>query len=100
MLEHTITAMAMRWELMDAMFVEDVTDGFEFGFALRRGTDGQDPAMLAGHLHLAWTALSERSVKRGEAERQIAHLRAMPGYAAASAALQLQRRVRRRLAKR
>lgn len=99
-LEHSITAMGMQWELLDAMFVEDVTDGFEFGFALRRTVADQDAAVLAEHLRLAWTALSERSRTRGEAERQIAHLRRMPGYSVASGALQLQRRLRRRLARR
>jgi SAM-dependent methyltransferase len=98
-LAHTITAMGMQWELLDAMFVADVTDGFEFGFAVRRTVVDQDPAVLGSHLHLAWTALADRSRSRGEAERQIAHLRAMPGYSVASGALRLQRRLRKGLAK-
>ncbi len=97
---HTIVAMGMQWELLDAMFVADVTDGFEFGFALRRALNDTDHALLARHLQVAWTALEERSRTRGEAERQIAHLRAMPGYAVASGALRLQRRLRRGIAKR
>lgn len=40
MIEYTIVEMGMRWELLDAMFVEDVPDGFEFGFVLRRSPDG------------------------------------------------------------
>jgi SAM-dependent methyltransferase len=94
---HTIVAMDMRWELLDALFVEDVTDGFEFGFALRKAVAG-DPAVLAERLTVAWQALAKRSAERGEAERQIAHLRRMPGYALATGALRLQRRVRKRLA--
>jgi SAM-dependent methyltransferase len=94
-LVHTIVAMGMRWELLDAMFVEDVTDGFEFGFALRRAVVDGDPLVAAQRLRVAWQLLATRALRRGEAERQIAHLRALPGFPIASGALRLQRRLRR-----
>ncbi len=99
-LVHTVAAMGMRWELLDAMFVEDVTDGFEFGFALRRAVENGDPVVAAHRLRLAWEALATRAVWRGEAERQMAHLRALPGFPIASGAWRLQRRLRSGLAKR
>lgn len=99
-LEHTIVAMDMQWELLDAMFVEDVTDGFEFGFALRRPHVDADPIVVAQRLRVAWQLLATRALRRGEAERQIAHLRALPGFHIASEAVRLQRRLRRRLVKR
>lgn len=98
-LVHTIVAMGTQWELLDAMFVEDVTDGFEFGFALRRAVVDADPVVTAQRLRVAWQLLATRAVQRGEAERQIAHLRVMPGFPIASGAWRLQRRLRRRLAK-
>jgi SAM-dependent methyltransferase len=96
-LEHTIAAMGMQWELLDAMFVEDVTDGFEFGFALRRAQVDADPIVVAQRLRVAWQLLATRAVQRGEAERQIAHLRALPGFSIANGAFRLQRRLRRRI---
>ncbi|HEY8672830.1 MAG TPA: methyltransferase domain-containing protein [Candidatus Dormibacteraeota bacterium] len=98
-LVHTVVAMGMQWELLDAMFVEDVTDGFEFGFALRRAVVDRDPLVVAQRLRTGWQLLAERAVRRGEAERQIAHLKAMPGFPIASGAVRLQRRLRRRLVK-
>jgi SAM-dependent methyltransferase len=98
-LEHTIAPMGMQWELLDAMFVEDVTDGFEFGFALRRALVDADPIVVAQRLRVAWQLLATRAMRRGEAERQIAHLRALPGFSIAKGALRLQRRLRRRLLK-
>jgi SAM-dependent methyltransferase len=99
-LEHTILAMGMQWELLDAMFVEDVTDGFEFGFALRRALEDADPSVVAQRLRAAWQLLATRAMRRGEAERQIAHLRALPGFSIAVGALRMQRRLRRRIVKR
>jgi SAM-dependent methyltransferase len=99
-LEHTILAMGAQWELLDAMFVEDVTDGFEFGFALRRALEDADPNVVAQRLRVAWQLLATRAVRRGEAERQIAHLRALPGFSIAVGALRMQRRLRRRIVKR
>jgi SAM-dependent methyltransferase len=98
-LVHTIVAMGMQWELLDAMFVEDVTDGFEFGFALRRALVDADPIVVAQRLRVAWQVLATRAVQRGEAERQIAHLRALPGFPIASRVVRFQRRLRRRLVK-
>jgi SAM-dependent methyltransferase len=99
-LVHTMVAMGLQWELLDAMFVADVTDGFEFGLALRRAVVDADPVVAAERLRLAWHVLATRAVRRGEAERQIAHLKAMPGFPIASRALRLQRRLRQTLAKR
>jgi SAM-dependent methyltransferase len=98
-LVHTIVPMGMQWELLDAVFVEDVTDGFEFGFALRRAVGDRDPVVAAQRLGVAWQLLATRAVRRGEAERQIAHLQALPGFQFASGAVRLQRRLRRRIAK-
>ena len=99
-LEHTILAMGLRWELLDAMFVEDVTDGFEFGFALRRPLEDADPSVVAQRLRVAWQLLATRAVRRGEAERQIAHLRALPGFSIAVGAVRMQRRLLRRVVNR
>ncbi len=44
-IEYTIVEMGMQWELLDAVFVEDVPDGFEFGFVLRRSSVATEPAV-------------------------------------------------------
>ncbi len=97
---HTIVEMGMQWELLDAVFVEDVPDGFEFGFVLRRSTVSTAPAEMGEHLRLAWEVLRARSREREEAQRQIARLRGLPGYPVMQRAWRMQRKVRERLAKR
>jgi hypothetical protein len=98
-LEYTIVEMGMRWELLDAMFVEDVPDGFEFGFVLRRSPVAAEPAVMAEHLRLSWQVLASKSRQHAEADRQIARLRALPGFPLMQRAWRIQRRLRLGLAK-
>lgn len=54
-LVHSVTAMAHRWELVDALLSDDEgADGFEFGYVLRRSLALDDPAVLAERLRLSW----------------------------------------------
>jgi hypothetical protein len=46
-LEHSILEMRMRWELLDAAFIADASDGFEFGFVLRRAAGDATPTRLS-----------------------------------------------------
>jgi len=103
-IEYTIREMGMRWQLLDAIFIEDVEEGFEFGFALRKTTADADPAALTAHLRRSWQALRERSrrnrderdqLRHGiEAERRLRRIQRLPGYATARAAYRLWRRMR------
>jgi len=99
-IEYTAAEMGMQWELLDAVFVEDVPGGFEFGFVLRRSPVTADPSVVAQHLRLSWHLLASKSRQHAEAERQIARLRALPGFRVVQRAWRMQRRVRQTLAKR
>jgi SAM-dependent methyltransferase len=98
--EHTIVEMGMRWELLDAVFVEDVPGGFEFGFVLRRSSVAGEPTELAEHLRLTWEVLRAKSRQHEQATRQIARLRQLPGFPVMQRAWRMQRKVRDGLAKR
>lgn len=78
--EHTVREMGMRWELLDAVFVEDAPVPFEFGMALRRSTAAGSPEELSGRLRATWGSLAcraraaagtaaARDALEGEAER-------------------------------
>jgi hypothetical protein len=97
--EHTIVEMGMQWELLDAVFVEDVPDGFEFGFVMRRSSVTTPPSVMGEHFRLGWEVLRAKSREHEQAERQIARLRGLPGYPLMQRAWHMQRRVRERLAK-
>jgi predicted SAM-dependent methyltransferase len=99
-LEHSILEMRMRWELLDAAFIADASDGFEFGFVLRRASGDATPDVLAQHLRLSWQALAAKARHRTDSDRQMARLRAMPGFPIAQRAWRMQRRVRDSIAKR
>jgi SAM-dependent methyltransferase len=91
-LEHTILEMGMRWELLDAIFVEDAPGAIEFGMALRR-SDGDGPSeLLARRLQVAWWALAIRAAAR---KGRLSRLASLPGYAAVRRLDRLQRRLRR-----
>jgi SAM-dependent methyltransferase len=99
-IEYTIVEMGLQWELLDAMFVEDVPDGFEFGFVLRRAPVTAERDVTAEKLRLAWHVLALRSRQHANAERQVARLRALPGFPMVRSVWHTQRRVRESLAKR
>ena len=64
-LRHAVTKMGMEWELIDAMFVDDVPGSIEFGFVLRRGWRASEPAVLAERLDGVWDRLTD-SRRRSE----------------------------------
>jgi SAM-dependent methyltransferase len=97
-IEHAVVEMGMQWELLDAMFVEDVPGGFEFGFVLRRSAVAAEPRVVAERLRLSWQVLASRSRRHAAAERQVAKLRALPGFPVMQRAWRMQRRVRQTLA--
>lgn len=99
-IEYTIVEMGMRWELLDAMFVDDVADGFEFGFVLRRSPGTAVPGVAAEKLRLSWQVLAANSRRHTAAERQLARLRALPGFPMMQSAWRMQRRLWQSLAKR
>ena len=63
-LRHTITAMGMSWELIDAYFVADVVDSIEFGFVVRRSLHAGDAEVLAKRLDKTWAALVDSRKER------------------------------------
>ncbi len=92
--EHSIASMGMHWELLDALFVEDVPGGSEFGLVLRRAVADADPTIAAARLRLSWEALRARAEERAALEQRLARLRAIPGYPVVRGAWRLQRRLR------
>jgi SAM-dependent methyltransferase len=115
-LEHSVTRMDMSWELLDASFVEETPDGFEFGYALRRSTVFRGRQVMADRLHATWTALAERAarpattpqavgdheveqwrVRALNAEGRLARIHAVPGYPVAVKLWRAYLDVRRRL---
>jgi SAM-dependent methyltransferase len=98
--EHTIVEMGMQWELLDAVFVEDVPGGFEFGFVLRRSSVTAEPTVMGDHLRLTWEVLRAKSREHEQATRQIARIRELPGFPVVQRAWRMQRKVRDGLAKR
>jgi predicted SAM-dependent methyltransferase len=56
-LRYSIATMHMSWELVEAFFVDDVPDGIEYGFVLRRSLSPGNPDVLAERLDAVWTAL-------------------------------------------
>jgi len=92
---HTVGTMDMQWELLDALFIEDVGGGSEFGMALRRGRAGRDPAVEADRLRLTWEGLRGRAQERAALEQQLVRFRSIPGYPVVRGAWRLQRRLRR-----
>jgi SAM-dependent methyltransferase len=99
-LVHTIVEMGMQWELLDAVFVEDVPGGFEFGFVMRRSPVPTPPELLGEHFRLSWEVLRAKSREREEALRQIARLRGLPGFPVVQRAWRMQRKVRASLTRR
>ena len=79
-LEFTVSGMDLRWELLDAVFVEDVDDQYEFGYILRKPTAPLDAATCIERMHAVWQTLAELAVDRNE---RIAELRAAAAAGAA-----------------
>ena len=75
--EHAVQELGMRWELVDAVFVEDVPGGCEFGLVLRKASLG-DPVIDTARVRTNWEVLrraSEGSAARAvEAERRAEEL--------------------------
>jgi SAM-dependent methyltransferase len=63
-LEHTMTAMGMGWELLDTLFVEEVPGSLEFGVVLRKTALDVAQAELVDHLRASWQAQRGRAVTR------------------------------------
>ena len=101
-LEHTMTAMGMRWELLDTLFVDEVPGSLEFGVVLRKTTVEVPQEELVDHLRASWQAQRGRVEARREPEaprrcpetRRHAHPRVRRAWSAAGRTL---RRVRQRL---
>lgn len=59
-LRYSITDLKLSWELLDAMFVDDVPDSIEYGFVLRRSFREGDPTVLAARLDRVWENMVDR----------------------------------------
>jgi SAM-dependent methyltransferase len=86
-IEHTIAAMDLDWELLDALFVGDVPRGMEFGLVLRRSAGALPPDVAASRFRDVWQSMSDdsarRAQRRADGEAAIARLerlRRVPGY--------------------
>jgi SAM-dependent methyltransferase len=115
-LEHAVRVMALRWELIEALFVDDVEDGIEFGYVLRRPDTELPLALTATRLRESWEALRERSEQQArlvlpsthfepsateaelraiveQQEAQLSALRRLPIYPLLRAAWRIQQRI-------
>ena len=72
-LVHSIEHQGMAWELVDAVFVQDVTDSIEFGYVLRRALDDCSPSVHADRFRAVLGVL------RQESDRQAAMRCALDG---------------------
>jgi SAM-dependent methyltransferase len=52
LLVHAISELGMHWELVDAVFVEDVAGSIEFGYVLRRALYGLDAGVAAARFRV------------------------------------------------
>lgn len=59
-LRYSMTDMHLSWELLDVLFVDEIFDGIEYGFVLRRSLRAIDPELLAARLDDVWSTLVER----------------------------------------
>jgi hypothetical protein len=66
-LRYSIANMKLSWDLLDVLFVDQVEDGFEYGFVLRRSLQPGDPVALSGRLDDVWTVL----IDHHEASKQV-----------------------------
>jgi SAM-dependent methyltransferase len=67
-LEHSMTVMGMRWELLDTLFVDEVPGSLEFGVVLRKATLNVPQEELVDHLRASWQAQKGQAAMRDEAE--------------------------------
>jgi SAM-dependent methyltransferase len=67
-LEHTMTDMGMRWELLDTLFVDEVPGSQEFGLVLRKTTLDVSTEQLVDHLLATWQAQRQRLTARNGPE--------------------------------
>jgi SAM-dependent methyltransferase len=68
-LRYSITDMDLSWELLDALFVDDVPNSIEFGFILRRSLSPSDPAALGQRLDGVWHELLRSRRDRSSPDR-------------------------------
>jgi SAM-dependent methyltransferase len=68
-LEHAVRAMELEWVLVDALFVQDVRAGMEFGVVLRRTLTPLPPEVAADRLRAVWTDLRLVSSRGAAADR-------------------------------
>jgi SAM-dependent methyltransferase len=64
----TVSDMDQRWELLEALFVEDVAQSIEFGYVLRKPVLPRDGVLCLQRLDAVWKILSEHSANRAAYE--------------------------------
>lgn len=92
-LRYSIAKMKLAWELLDVLFVDQIEDGFEYGFVLRRSLRPADPVALADRLDDVWTVL----VDQHEASKQVVEPPPVPSWRDVLNQVPAYRAARRRL---
>ena len=66
---HVIETAHQPWELVDAVFVEDVADSIEFGYVLRKPGSDRDAALVGTRFREVLDRLRERSAREATERR-------------------------------
>ena len=77
-LVYSITGLDLRWELLDAAFVDDVDDSIEFGYVLRKAATVIDRDTCAERFRAVWKVLSTQSADRAARHATLQRLAAAP----------------------
>jgi SAM-dependent methyltransferase len=62
--QFTISEIDLRWELLDAVFVDDVDDSIEFGYVLLKPVRPLDASVCVDRIGAVWKTLAEHSSDR------------------------------------
>jgi SAM-dependent methyltransferase len=73
-LKFTVSDMGLRWELLDALFVQDVEDSIEFGYALRKPTVSTEGSECLERIDAVWKMLGQRAWDRANQNEELRQL--------------------------
>jgi SAM-dependent methyltransferase len=82
-LVYSITGVDLRWELVDAAFVDDVDDSIEFGYVLQKPATPVDRAVCAERFRAVWKVLANQSATRAVRDAELRRLTDAPAGAVA-----------------
>jgi SAM-dependent methyltransferase len=67
----TVSELGVRWELLEALFVDDIPDSIEFGYVLRKPLVPDGAATCRERIDAVWKTLAEHSADRSAYESEL-----------------------------